>query len=283
MDDYFRDPPKLPDSLSGSSSSTDAAPDFTSGGGGVTGGANAVKMTTRPQLGGPFEMTRSSDRKLIRESELFLGHWTLLYFGFANCAEICPNTMTFIRDVMKASDQSFAAPPPALQTKGEFSKSDVEVPSAAQTLQACFVSVDHNRDSPKNVSQFLKPFNDTLTPFSKLQDVRVVSKDRVQADAKRVRVEGLTGTKAQIVEATRQWRVYFSSYDETQEETDAREAKGVTAPDPLEKTYQLDHSSAIYLVGPDGKMKDFFFREIGVKDTVERLGMHFQNVYGIND
>lgn len=205
-----------------------------------------VTPTTKPQLGGPFTLLSSRTGKLVTDEDVFNGKWTLLYFGFSKCAEICPNTLKFIAELMKEADRLYGKPGTATEKE-------------VRNLQTVFLSIDYIRDTPDVVEKFILPFD----------------------DAKKRRIVGLCGTKEQVEGAAHAWRVYFSSYDESEEEKLAREAKGIPLPE-LSDAYQFDHSSAIYLVGPDGKMKDFFFREIGVPNTADRLGLHFQDVYGIN-
>ena len=193
------------------------------------------------QLGGPFELTNCVTKQRMSEKDLFEGKWTFFYFGFSKCAEICPNTMKFIVDVMNQCDRQLA------DHKEELKK-----------LQCAFVSVDHIRDDPDTLKAFISRYPRTV---------------------------GLCGKRSEIATAAAAWRVYFSSVDETEEEKENREKKGsggIAAPNPTDDSYQLDHSAAIYLVGPDGRLKDFFFREIGIEHTVERVGMHFDDMYGLN-
>lgn len=210
------------------------APDFQS--------TQAVTLQPKVQLGGPFRLRESKNGKYITNDTLFEDKWTLLYFGFSKCAEICPNTLTFISEVMQACDKEYS--------------SDEQLGQEEKKLQAVFLSIDFIRDEPEVVEKFVRKYDP--------------------------RIRGLCGTKAEVQEAARVWRVYYSSVDETDEEREAREAAGVDAPQ-IDDTFQFDHSSAIYLVGPDGKMKDFFFKEMGLEDTVSRIGIHYSDVYGFSD
>ncbi len=190
-------------------------------------------------LGGPFQLMNAKTKKLMTEKELFEGKWTLLYFGFSKCAEVCPNTMKFLTEVVETSEK----------------KLKVLHPKKLEQLQIAFISVDHVRDDPKTLSQWISKYPKTV---------------------------GLCGTKDQVAKATGAWRVYFSSVDETETEAKRRESAGVAVPSAKDDSYQLDHSSAVYLVGPDGKLKDFFFKELGATGTVERIAMHFDNLFGLN-
>lgn len=202
----------------------------------------SVTMSPKDTLGGPFKVRDSKTGEYITDKELFEDHWTLLYFGFSKCAEVCPTTLQFLAEALKKCDEAY----------GE----DPELQAESKRLQAAFLSVDFIRDSPDVVQRFVSKYE--------------------------ARIRGLCGTRQEIEQAARVWRVYYSSVDETDEEREAREAKGVEAP-VIDDTFQFDHSSAIYFVGPDGKMKDFFFKEMGVDDLVDRIGIHFSDIYGFRD
>ncbi|KAH9601136.1 Copper chaperone SCO1/SenC [Trypanosoma melophagium] len=210
------------------------APDFQS--------MQEVKLTPRQQLGGPFRLRESRTGNYITDKELFQDHWTLLYFGFSKCAEVCPTTLQFISELMQKCDVAM--------------KDDANAAKEAARLQAVFLSIDSFRDTPEVLEAFVSKFDP--------------------------RVRALCGNQKEVQVAAQAWRVFYSSIEETEEEREAREAKGIPEIE-LDDTYQFDHSSAIYLVGPDGKMKDFFFKEMGMEDALSRLNVHFDDVYGFRD
>jgi protein SCO1/2 len=81
----------------------------------------------------------------------------------------------------------------------------------ANRVQPLFITVDPKRDSPAVVKQFAAAFGP--------------------------RVQGLTGSAAQIATVAREYRVYYAEH---------RTGSG---PDD----YTMDHSSVLYLMGPDGR------------------------------
>jgi protein SCO1/2 len=63
------------------------------------------------------------------------------------------------------------------------------------------------------------------------------------------RMRGLTGTAEQVAEAARRYRVYFAKVNR-----------------PEAADYLMDHSSFVYLVGPDGRVRSLFRPEAGPDD-----------------
>ena len=51
----------------------------------------ADKEVGRPNVGGPLSLT-THDGKPFTEQDL-LGRWSLIYFGFTNCPDICPDEL----------------------------------------------------------------------------------------------------------------------------------------------------------------------------------------------
>ncbi|CAH0516524.1 unnamed protein product [Peronospora belbahrii] len=70
----------------------------------------------------------------------------------------------------------------------------------------------------------------------------------------------LTGTRDQIAEITKAYRVYFSKADENDDDED---------------DYLVDHSIVMYLVGPDGEFLDFFTQAARVDDIVAKIKTYF--------
>ena len=64
-------------------------------------------------------------------------HWTLMFFGFTNCGDVCPTTLTVLATAFKTLK---------------------ELP-ATQRPQVVFVSVDAKRDTPEVLSAYIKHFD----------------------------------------------------------------------------------------------------------------------------
>lgn len=83
-------------------------------------------------LGGPFALIDQNGRpKTDRD---FHGRWTLLYFGYTYCPDVCPTTLAMIEKALAKM-----GPP-------------------AQAVTPVFVSVDPERDTPSVLKAYLKSF-----------------------------------------------------------------------------------------------------------------------------
>jgi protein SCO1/2 len=75
-----------------------------------------AKEFGRAHVGGPFTLT-TTQNKPFSELDL-LGKWSLLYFGFTNCPDICPAELDKIGAVMSALGTSVVCLTPALHYNG---------------------------------------------------------------------------------------------------------------------------------------------------------------------
>ena len=69
----------------------------------------------------------------------FEGKWTLLYYGFARCPDICPSEMVKVGKVLDTLKKEF--------------------PQLADKIQPIFVSVDPARDSLNALKEYAKDFH----------------------------------------------------------------------------------------------------------------------------
>ena len=67
------------------------------------------------------------------------GHWSLIFFGFTHCPDVCPTALYEMQQVRKTVSEEFSTHRP--------------VP------QFLFVSVDPERDSPEKLQQYLSHFD----------------------------------------------------------------------------------------------------------------------------
>lgn len=95
---------------------------------------SASEMPVLIGLGGEFTAV-STHNKPITENDL-LGKPVLLAFGYTNCADICPITVGYMRNVY-----------------------DRLTPKQQQQVNFVFVTVDPEYDTPKHLSAYLAHFN----------------------------------------------------------------------------------------------------------------------------
>ena len=83
-----------------------------------------------------FELDRDDGTKLTEQD--FVGRWTLVFFGFANCPDVCPTTMNTLARVVARLRLD---------------------PTLAEVLQVVFVSVDPDRDKPEMLRAYVDYFD----------------------------------------------------------------------------------------------------------------------------
>lgn len=160
----------------------------------------AAAINDGAQIGGTFELQDLKGRSVTQET--FNGRWTLVFFGFTHCPDICPTTLSHIASVMDGlGDQ------------------------AAQ-LQPLFITLDPQRDTPELLAEYTAFF-----------DPRILA---------------LSGSAEQTRQVAEAYGVYF---------------KQVAAGD----TYTLDHSTGLYLMGPDGEFKRRFAEPLSAGAMVKDI------------
>ncbi|RKP07213.1 h-sco1, partial [Thamnocephalis sphaerospora] len=96
----------------------------------------ARKYYGKPKLGGPFELIDQNGQP--RSERDFMGKYMLVYFGFTNCPDICPEEMDKMAEVV---DQ--------LDAESEFKDAVTPV----------FITCDPQRDSVERVRDYVKEFH----------------------------------------------------------------------------------------------------------------------------
>lgn len=92
-------------------------------------------LLPRPRAVEPFELI---DHKAQRfNNDNLKGHWSVLFFGFTNCPDICPVTLsTLARSIEHLAD-----------------------PELASRIKVYLVSVDPERDTPDKLNQYVNYFS----------------------------------------------------------------------------------------------------------------------------
>lgn len=96
------------------------------------------------KIGGPFTLTDQHGRQVTDAS--FTGKYRIVYFGFANCPDICPTDLARIGQAMRLLE-----------------KSD---PAEAAKVQPIFITVDPERDTPARLKDYAAAFHPRLTALT---------------------------------------------------------------------------------------------------------------------
>ncbi len=96
--------------------------------------ANGLFLFDTPRDPGEFELLDHRGKPFSRAQ--LLGRWTLVFFGFTHCPDICPTTMVELADLK-------------LQL----------VNTEAEATQVVMVSVDPARDTPERLSEYVPYFH----------------------------------------------------------------------------------------------------------------------------
>ena len=156
-----------------------------------------------PLIGGSFELVAHDGQTVTDET--FKGAFTLIYFGFTYCPDVCPTEL----QVMSG----------ALDLLGD----------DAEKVRPLLITVDPERDTVDIMAQYVANFHPRLM--------------------------GLTGTPEQISTAASAYRVYYEKLEDP----------GSNA------AYTMDHSSVVYLMGPDGTFIAHFGPGTGSEKMAEKI------------
>jgi protein SCO1/2 len=138
-------------------------------------------------FGVPFELV-AADGKPITE-KAFTGKPTALFFGFTHCPEVCPTTLFELNGWMEKTDPD------------------------GSKLQAYFVTVDPERDTPELVGQY----------------VGNVSK----------RITAISGSPDKVMEMVKGFRVYARKVPLDEQKPDG--------------DYTMDHTASVFLLDATGR------------------------------
>jgi protein SCO1/2 len=137
------------------------------------------------------------------------GRWSLMFFGYTNCPDFCPTTLTTLAAMQK---RLRAAKAPVLP-------------------QVIFVSVDAKRDTPAQLAKYVPYFDPGFI--------------------------GLTAADQPSIEAVAK-----------------KFGVGVIIQPTTDGNYTVDHTSAIYVLSPDGRLAAILtgpFTVAAVQDDFQRI------------
>jgi protein SCO1/2 len=146
--------------------------------------AAATQQASASGPGGPFTLVDDNGHAV--DQSILKGKWSVVFFGYTFCPDVCPTTLTALGQAMK------------------------QLGAKADKAQVVFITVDPARDTPTQLKTYLS------SP--------VFPKNTV----------GLTGTPDQIARAAKAYYVYYQK-------------------DGAGADYSVDHSTAMYLMNPDGE------------------------------
>lgn len=158
-----------------------------SGGG---AGPTMTQVSGKPLIGGPFRLIDHTGKPVTEKD--FLGRYTLVFFGYTYCPDVCPAEL----QVMTA----------AMEQLGEKSEKVTPV----------FITIDPKRDTVEQMASYVSHFHKRLV--------------------------GLTGSHEEVRAAAKAYRVYYARAKDDGSSAD----------------YLMDHSSVVYLMGPDGEYATHF-------------------------
>ena len=150
--------------------------------------------STREQLaegpfGVPFSLVSQSGEPITEKA--FEGKPTALFFGFTHCPEVCPTTL--------------------YELNGWLEKVDPD----GSKIQAYFVTVDPERDTPEMLKQYISNVSDRIT--------------------------GISGPPAEVLDMVKGFRVYHRKVPLDEKKPDG--------------DYTMDHTASVFLLDERGRFR----------------------------
>ena len=139
-----------------------------------------VAASGQPLVGGDFTLVNQDGRTV--DQTLLNGKWSLVFFGFTYCPEFCPTTLAELAAVQQ------------------------QLGDKAKDLQIVFISIDPQRDTPRQL------------------------KDYLSSDGFPKGTIGLTGTPEQVAQAAKAYRAFYQKVGEGETYTMNHSLTPSTAP-----------------------------------------------------
>lgn len=115
------------------------------------------KVAQPAAIGGPFQLT-DQNGKAVTDKNL-KGKPTLIFFGYTHCPDVCPTSLFELSEVLRAMGKD------------------------AEKVNAVFISVDPERDTPATMKDYLASFDPHLEGLSgdPAETAKVITSYRVYA------------------------------------------------------------------------------------------------------
>lgn len=117
----------------------------------------ASKLAQPAAIGGPFQLTDQNGKAVTDKS--LKGKPTLTFFGYTHCPDVCPTSLFEMSEVLRAMGKD------------------------ADKVNAIFISVDPERDTPAIMKEYLSSFDPHLEGLSgdPAETAKVITSYRVYA------------------------------------------------------------------------------------------------------
>ncbi len=96
-------------------------------------------IVAKPMKLDPVRLTDHRGRPIT--TDWFTGHWTFVFFGFTNCHDVCPATLSQMRSIQATFASQYPETPPP---------------------RYLFVGVDPERDSQARLAEFVSGFSSSF-------------------------------------------------------------------------------------------------------------------------
>ncbi|GGI29896.1 SCO family protein [Bradyrhizobium guangdongense] len=115
------------------------------------------KVAQPAAIGGPFQLTDQNGKAVTDKS--LKGKPTLIFFGYTHCPDVCPTSLFEMSEVLRAMGKD------------------------ADKVNAVFISVDPERDTPATMKEYLSSFDPHLEGLSgdPAETAKVITSYRVYA------------------------------------------------------------------------------------------------------
>ncbi|OBZ80838.1 Protein sco1 [Choanephora cucurbitarum] len=105
---------------------------------------DSIRALGRPHIGQPFRLLNVNEKRVMSSEELMEGQFTMIYFGFTHCPDICPEELDKMAEVTDA-------------VKAEFGEG---------ILRPVFITCDPLRDTEEVVREYVEDFHPDLVGFT---------------------------------------------------------------------------------------------------------------------